>query len=114
MPARTARVWSVITCEPGPRLSTRPCGTWAESRGRSRRCWRWRACAPPTPSPTTPALIRARTSEPGPPDVTVLADTSAWVEFDRATGSRTHLRLRELIQLGEVATTEPLQMDVLR
>ncbi|HEY9565120.1 MAG TPA: PIN domain nuclease [Nocardioides sp.] len=45
--------------------------------------------------------------------MTVLADTSAWVEFDRATGSRTHLRLRELIQLGEVATTEPIQMEVL-
>lgn len=39
----------------------------------------------------------------------ILADTSAWVEYDRATGSALHLRLRELIdERGPLATTEPV------
>jgi predicted nucleic acid-binding protein len=44
----------------------------------------------------------------------ILVDTSAWVEFLRATGSRAHLRLRELLA-GEdpLATTELVVMEVL-
>lgn len=43
----------------------------------------------------------------------ILADTSAWVEFDRATGSPAHLRLRELIRDdGDLAVTEPVVMEV--
>jgi predicted nucleic acid-binding protein len=44
----------------------------------------------------------------------ILADTSAWVEFDRATGSTAHRRLRELIAAeGPLAVTEPVTMEVL-
>jgi predicted nucleic acid-binding protein len=44
----------------------------------------------------------------------ILADTSAWVEYDRATGSTTDLRLSELIAAdGPVAVTEPVIMEVL-
>jgi predicted nucleic acid-binding protein len=44
----------------------------------------------------------------------ILADTSAWVEYDRATGSPSHHRLRELIgNGGAVAVTEPVIMEVL-
>jgi predicted nucleic acid-binding protein len=44
----------------------------------------------------------------------ILADTSAWVEFDRATGSDVHLRVRELIADGRpLAVTEPVAMEVL-
>ena len=44
----------------------------------------------------------------------ILADTSAWVEFDRATGSSTHRRLRGLIaDEGPLAVTEPVVMEVL-
>lgn len=44
----------------------------------------------------------------------ILADTSAWVEFDRATGSVTDQRLTELIDTGgPVAVTEPVMMEVL-
>ncbi len=44
----------------------------------------------------------------------ILADTSAWVEFDRATGSPAHLRMRELVAHGAVlAVTEPVQMEIL-
>jgi len=43
----------------------------------------------------------------------ILADTSAWVEFDRATGSRVDLRLTELIARGdELAVTEPVIAEV--
>lgn len=43
----------------------------------------------------------------------ILVDTSAWVEFDRATGSATDLRLKELIaSTDSVATTEPVMMEV--
>lgn len=43
----------------------------------------------------------------------ILVDTSAWVEFDRATESRVDLRLTELIeQEGSVAITEPIVMEV--
>jgi predicted nucleic acid-binding protein len=44
----------------------------------------------------------------------ILADTSAWVEFDRATGSPVDRRMTELI--GEdrslLAVTEPVVMEV--
>jgi predicted nucleic acid-binding protein len=44
----------------------------------------------------------------------ILADTSAWVEYDRATGSAVDLRLTELIATdGPVAVTEPVIMEVL-
>jgi predicted nucleic acid-binding protein len=44
----------------------------------------------------------------------ILADTSAWVEYDRATGSPVDRRLTELIETdGQVAVTEPVVMEVL-
>ena len=44
----------------------------------------------------------------------ILADTSAWVEYLRATGSPVHLRLRELIAgEGELVTTEVVMMELL-
>jgi predicted nucleic acid-binding protein len=44
----------------------------------------------------------------------ILADTSAWVEFDRATGSAAHRRLADLIATdGPLAVTEPVAMEVL-
>lgn len=44
----------------------------------------------------------------------ILADTSAWVEFDRATGSPVDLRLTDLIgTTDDVAVTEPVVMEVL-
>ena len=44
----------------------------------------------------------------------ILADTSAWVEYDRATGSPVDLRLRDLIAAdGPIAVTEPVIMEVL-
>ena len=43
----------------------------------------------------------------------ILADTSAWVEYDRATGSAVDERLTELIRgQGPVAVTEPVIMEV--
>jgi predicted nucleic acid-binding protein len=44
----------------------------------------------------------------------ILADTSAWVEYDRATGSPAHARLKELIESGgPLATCEPVVMELL-
>lgn len=44
----------------------------------------------------------------------ILADTSAWVEFDRATGSRADQRLTTLIATeGSLVVTEPVVMEVL-
>lgn len=44
----------------------------------------------------------------------ILVDTSAWVEYDRATGSSVDRRLTELIAADdEVAVTEPVIMEVL-
>jgi predicted nucleic acid-binding protein len=46
----------------------------------------------------------------------ILADTSAWIEFLRATGSEANLRLRALIegdQLAMTATTDVVLMEVL-
>ena len=43
----------------------------------------------------------------------ILVDTSAWVEYDRATGSTVDLRLAELIARDDdVAVTEPVIMEV--
>lgn len=44
----------------------------------------------------------------------ILADTSAWVEYDRATGSSADKRLTELIATdGSLAVTEPVLIEVL-
>jgi predicted nucleic acid-binding protein len=44
----------------------------------------------------------------------ILADTSAWVEYDRATESSVDRRLAELIGgAGAIAVTEPVIMEVL-
>ncbi len=44
----------------------------------------------------------------------ILADASAWVEYDRATGSAVDRRLTELIDSdGPLAVTEPVLMEVL-
>lgn len=44
----------------------------------------------------------------------ILADTSAWVEYDRATGSRADQRIAELITTdGPLMYTEPVLMEVL-
>lgn len=44
----------------------------------------------------------------------ILADTSAWVEYDRGTDSAVDRRLAELIEhAGPVAVTEPVLMEVL-
>jgi predicted nucleic acid-binding protein len=44
----------------------------------------------------------------------ILADTSAWVEYDRGTGSPVDRRVAELIEAaGELAVTEPVAMEVL-
>ena len=44
----------------------------------------------------------------------ILVDTSAWVEYDRATGSKVDQRLTDLIGQGSlVAVTEPIVMELL-
>ena len=44
----------------------------------------------------------------------ILADTSAWVEYDRATGSPADKRLARLLaQPSRLAVTEPVVMEVL-
>lgn len=44
----------------------------------------------------------------------ILADTSAWVEFDRATGGPADARIAELIEGdGALAVTQPVIMEVL-
>ncbi len=44
----------------------------------------------------------------------ILADTSAWVEYDRATGSTADQRVAELIATdGALMVTEPVLMEVL-
>lgn len=44
----------------------------------------------------------------------ILADTSAWIEYDRATGSAVDRRLAGLIaDNGEIAVTEPVAMELL-
>ena len=43
----------------------------------------------------------------------ILADTSAWVEFLRATGSEANVRLRDLLERNEIATTDVVLMELL-
>jgi predicted nucleic acid-binding protein len=44
----------------------------------------------------------------------ILIDTSAWVEFLRATGSLTHLRVRAVLEGdAKVATTDVVVMEIL-
>ena len=44
----------------------------------------------------------------------ILVDTSAWVEYDRATGSTADRRIAELIaEEGPLTFTEPVLMEVL-
>src|SRR5436309_8673228 len=44
----------------------------------------------------------------------ILADTSAWVEYDRATGSPVDVRVTNLIREdGPLAVTDPVVMEVL-
>jgi predicted nucleic acid-binding protein len=44
----------------------------------------------------------------------ILADTPAWVEYDRATGSAVHRRVAELIASnGPLSVTQPVIMEVL-
>jgi predicted nucleic acid-binding protein len=44
----------------------------------------------------------------------ILPDTSAWVEYQRATGSRVHKRLRAALEAGEaLATTGIVMFEVL-
>ncbi len=43
----------------------------------------------------------------------ILADTSAWVEFLRATGSEANVRLRDLLDGGELLTTDVVRMELL-
>ena len=45
----------------------------------------------------------------------ILADTSGWVEYDRATGSGVHQRMLQLIAAdeGSLSVTEPVVMEVL-
>jgi hypothetical protein len=44
----------------------------------------------------------------------ILIDTSAWIEYDRATGSEVHFRVRELLRSQtEIASTEPVLMELL-
>ncbi len=43
----------------------------------------------------------------------ILVDSSVWVEYDRATGSEAHRRLKSLIaDDGPVAVTEPIVMEI--
>lgn len=44
----------------------------------------------------------------------ILVDSSAWIEFLRATGSRAHLRLRLALERGEaLASTDVIVMEIL-
>jgi predicted nucleic acid-binding protein len=44
----------------------------------------------------------------------LLPDSSAWIEYLRATGSTSHLRVREALDANEpLATTGPVLMEVL-
>ena len=44
----------------------------------------------------------------------ILVDSSAWVEFLRATGSTAHLRVRSALQEGaEMASTDVIVMEIL-
>jgi predicted nucleic acid-binding protein len=44
--------------------------------------------------------------------MSVLVDSSAWVEYLRRTGSAQHKRVRTLIESSEDATTDPVMLEV--
>jgi predicted nucleic acid-binding protein len=57
-------------------------------------------------NPSSPAARHARPM--------IMVDTSAWTEYLRGTGSRTHFRLRELLAADAVlATTDVVHMELL-
>ncbi len=44
----------------------------------------------------------------------ILADSSAWIEYLRGTGSKAHIRLRDDLRAGErIATTDMVLMEIL-
>lgn len=43
----------------------------------------------------------------------VLADSSAWIEFFRGTGSDVHQRVRTLVRDDRLATTDVIRMELL-
>lgn len=43
----------------------------------------------------------------------ILADTSAWIEFLRGTGSEANVRLRDLLERNELGTTDVVRMELL-
>lgn len=43
----------------------------------------------------------------------MLVDSSAWVEYIRATGSATHRRVRDLIRSSECVTTDVVMLEVI-
>lgn len=43
----------------------------------------------------------------------LVADTSAWIEYLRGTGSPTHLALRASVAAGQVALPEPVRAELL-
>jgi predicted nucleic acid-binding protein len=43
----------------------------------------------------------------------ILADTSAWIEFLRGTGSEVNLRVSDLLKARRLATTDVVVMEVL-
>ena len=46
--------------------------------------------------------------------MTILADTSAWIEYLRASGSQVHVRVRDLIVAGqEMCVSEPVIAELL-
>lgn len=61
-----------------------------------------------------PSANQTRAMEHDQGEALILADTSAWVEYDRATGSKVDRQLRDLIATdAPLATTEPILMEVL-
>jgi predicted nucleic acid-binding protein len=44
--------------------------------------------------------------------VTVLVDSSAWVEYLRRTGTAEHHRVRDLVESSQDATTDPVMLEV--
>jgi predicted nucleic acid-binding protein len=43
----------------------------------------------------------------------ILADSSAWIEYLRHTGSPTNVAMRRLIEDGDIALTDPVAMEVI-
>ena len=43
----------------------------------------------------------------------ILADSSAWIEFLRRTGSTADLRVDKLVRTGELVTTDAVVMEIL-